>query len=261
MRQITHVLALLGLGWVGLVSATHAGTYSGLWVGQVTVNKVNEAQNNGQTPTAVKQEFTFRVIVHVDESGKAHLLKDVIQMWKDGTLNADGSLATPGRYVLLTDDTRVWQFKGATLRDGQSFGYRISSPAYDFSTATSGYDAASKGVYLGTLTSLPATLTCTLSLPKDHPTNPFLHKYHPDHNNLDDQFQTAVAEAYDITRTLTFTLTATAPAGGATPGWGESVIGGTYAETATGLHKNSIKASGTFRLTMAGKIADLNPQE
>jgi len=71
----------------------------------------------------------MRLILHVDSSGQARLLKEVVQMWRDGTYtnNSQGMqvLDKPGTYVLLTRDALLGEFKGSVLRDGTMVGRRI----------------------------------------------------------------------------------------------------------------------------------------
>ena len=108
-------------------------------------------------------------------------------------------------------------------------------------------------------------------MPYNDPTNPFLHQYHPDHDNLTARFDpiplpegvtAATAKISDglevpaITRACTFTFTAAPPVGSTAPlsAWGSSIIGGTYSETITGAHKNLIQVDGTFELRRASEI-------
>ena len=90
------------------------------------------------------------------------------------------------------------------------------------------------------------------------PTNPFLHRYHPDHNNLDEQFLNYQEEAYQVVRNMQFVFTPDDPGGINAPGWGDSTLGGTFAESITGLHRNPIFTSGTFRLRRASTVTVLN---
>jgi hypothetical protein len=101
-------------------------------------------------------------------------------------------------------------------------------------------------------------------------TNPFVHAYHPDHDNKDARGDWLSAtedasglkqteESHDIRRTCQFIFTASPPAGSSvTSGWGSSVIGGNYIETMTGVHKDPLILSGTFELRRASQIGTLS---
>jgi hypothetical protein len=187
------------------------------------------------------------------------LLKEVIQMWRNGTYTNDASgsqvVDKPGQYVLLTDDTRIPLFSGSTLRDGQSVGRRLSTVGYDFPSGT-----ASNFLNLSGAFAIGQKLSGTLTLPYDHPTNPFQHKYHPDHDNLNDRFDGPAMESFTTTRQIELTFGASPPPGGpAVPDFGYGEMGGTCRETITGIHKNPISVSGTFRLQRVSFIAELNP--
>jgi hypothetical protein len=110
---------------------------------------------------------------------------------------------------------------------------------------------------------LAGSLSCTISLPANFPTNPFQHKYHPDHNNLNEQFKplpSGQEEAYSVTRQIQLQFTVTDPEdpGLEKPGWGDIEMGGIYNETITGLHKQDIKVQGFFRLRRATVTPVLN---
>ncbi len=75
------------------MSGAGADPLAGLWVGTATLDAVSEAHStNAVTPTPVKSPLSLRLLVHVDSSGQARLLKEVIQMWRNGsyTNNASG---------------------------------------------------------------------------------------------------------------------------------------------------------------------------
>ena len=111
------------------------------------------------------------------------------------------------------------------------------------------------------------TLTQTIDIPFDDPTNPFVHKYHPDHDNksASGSALTAGQESYNVSRAVTFTFTPSPPEGSSITGWGSSVIGGNYTETIQGLSKDTlgvgtgdgIKLAGTFKLRRVSEIGDL----
>jgi hypothetical protein len=116
--------------------------------------------------------------------------------------------------------------------------------------------------------SFGSDLSFTIATPFDDPTNPFVHQYHPDHDNKSGQTAlVAGQESHSVTRQVTFTFTDFPPGGGSATGWGSSVIGGTYAEVVSGLHKdsvgvgtgNGIRLSGIFELRRASELGTLNP--
>lgn len=199
-------------------------------------------------PTPTKAVLDMRAIIHVDSNNTPRLLKEVIQMWKDGTYKTSaGGLKVvdkPGRYVLLTDDALIPDFTGIGMRDGEQVGSRVSAVGFDFDSQT----VAMAGSF-----ATGGTVTATFSLPADFRTNPFKHRYHPDHN-------TGIA----VTRALEFDLSSRYPADPAEPettpppGWGMTTIGGTYHETLTGLHKRPIKVSGWFEFNRVSMTAVLN---
>ena len=100
-----------------------------------------------------------------------------------------------------------------------------------------------------------------MSLPHTDATNPFLHTYHPDHDNLDARFNAtpldAGIESHTVSRAITLTMDAVSPTGD--PAWGAGTLSGAYAETLTGLHKNPIGAEGRFTLRRLSEITTLVP--
>lgn len=231
---------------------------AGLWVGVIQVKNVSESQVAGTEPLPVGKPFVLRVIMHVDAIGNVKLLKSVVQMWQEGTMAPSTSnpdlleVETPGHYVLLTDDSLIPNFSGITRRGGQSAGIRYSTVAYDYD----GLDIDMNGEL-----AVANSLTVSLLVGSDMPTNPFYHKYHPDHDNLDRQFLNPLQEAYQITRELEFIFTAHNPAypGVAdSPGWGVQEMGGVFKESITGLHKNAIFMQGEFRMRRVAATTVLN---
>ena len=230
-------------------------SYAGLWVGNATINKVNEPLNAGDPTQPLKtgSEFSFRIIVHVDDSNNAKLLSQVIQMWQQGTWKPDpndlGKLIVdqPGHFVLLASDGQISDYYGAALRDGRPVGRRISAPAFPRITPS---ERA-----LGTFN--PASgnsMSTTIVLAADDPTNPFRHLYHPDHK--------VAAQSYEVTRYITLTMSDVDAEGNPIPGifemtQGSSQIGGIYEETLTGLHRDPLYIKGTFLLHKVSDVATL----
>ncbi len=160
----------------------------------------------------------------------------------------------PGEFVLLTDDTLIPLFDGAGSRDGQPVGRRISTVGYDFPSTT-----ASNFVMFSGAFAIGHSLTATLTMPYDAPTNPFMHKYHPDHDNLNARFDGPAMESYTTTRQIELDFAASPPNGPPVTEFGYNQMGGAYRETITGINKNPIYVSGTFSLGRVSQITQLNP--
>lgn len=243
--------------------------YAGLWIGSVLINGVSQptAHSNPDDPgKSTASEFQFRLIVHVDAGGQARLLKEVIQMWADGTWKEDPNapgrqiVDEPGHFVLLTDDSLIPQYSGAGLRSGESIGRRISSAAFSFSNPI-----ALEGSFSST-----GGLSCPIMVNSDDPLNPFKHTYHPDHDNLDEYWENYKKEAFEVKRDIELEFTSLDPMileksedpanteAAQSAGWGDTDMGGIYRETFTGLHKRQIYAKGFFYLHKVSPVALLN---
>jgi hypothetical protein len=95
-----------------------------------------------------------------------------------------------------------------------------------------------------------ATVSFDVPLDYDSDSNPFVHRYHPDHDNLDARFQSKLAagrESLTVRRTITLTFLSSV-AGITDPAWGVTMLGGTYSETVTGLRSTPITVNGSFVL-------------
>ncbi len=226
---------------------------AGLWVGSVTLNAVSEPHKavNPQTPTATPAEFSIRVLLHVSSGGTVKLLKEAILMKQP---NPPGNPPVAGALVLLSDPALIPQFQAPANRDGAPFAYRLSSIGYDFGTAP---DLTLSGTFGGTLAGTIQTL-------RTDATNPFKHRYHPDHDDLTASYQTPVGlpahlrEVPEISRAVQMTFAVVAP-GDLAPEAGSSVRTGTYQETVTGLHKNALVTTGTFTLRRLNTLGQINP--
>jgi hypothetical protein len=198
---------------VNIPVAAQKGTLGGLWIGDISLNGVG-SQVAGSTGTTTPREFPLRTLLHISDTGSTRLL----------------SQAFLGQLAAVGNDFGVCTTEALLKQDAKATAQRFVATHMPLNQAISG----------GTLAGLPGTASFTITIPFNDPTNPFVHQYHPDHDNKDARFQPVGAgvESYNISRACTFTFTATPPVGSTASGWGSSVIGGTYAETITGIHKN-----------------------
>ncbi len=120
----------------GLVKAENIST-AGLWVGEVTLQRVNEtvsgvnAANQVVSPdpsltTPVNSPSHMRVILHVDATGQVRLLK--------GVALVDRSTNSTPDMVLLSNPNQYSQY-------GTQPGQRITAVAFDFGDGPAAQDA------------------------------------------------------------------------------------------------------------------------
>jgi hypothetical protein len=229
--------------------------FAGLWVGVIAVDGVSMAQQGGVIPMPTGQEFSLRVLMHVDAGGTARMLKEVIQMWQDGTEVPDEDnpdlfvTETPGRNVLVTRDELIPNYTGAVLRGGEPVGIRLSTAAFDFD----GKELELSGAF-----GPNGLLSGTIAIDPEFPTNPFLHRFHPDHDNLDAQFLNFREEAYEVTRDFEFVFALDDPEDLNRPEFGDGEVAGTFNEAISGLHRSTIFVSGTFRMRRVSTVPLLN---
>jgi len=206
-------------------------------------------------PSPVAAPLSLRLLLHEDSTGNVKLLKQVIQMWEDGTLNPDGTLKTPGYYVLLTDDSLIPNYKGVGFRNSTLVGRRVSAVGFDFpgdSTPLSG------------TMDVDQTVNGSFTLPGDHATHSRRHRYHPEHDNLNATYSGPANEVGTIERTISLQIDdryppdPDEPEQSPPPGWGETQLGGRYLETITGLHRDPIQVQGVFTLNRVSDRGALN---
>ena len=220
---------------------------AGLWVGSVSLTGVNRAQ----MLTSAKQEwdaekiqdttqaFSFRLILHAAEDGAVSLLKQAF------VASETAGDETP---AILADRAAAKEFRrlhpNATIR-------RVSSANFPFMEPRA-FDGA-----LGFLKD-GATLSVAFTQAYDAKDNPFVHAFHPNHDNLafnngkpskkgDGADGTGDYESWSVTRRVSLTFAGADPLG-ANDDWNKTVCGGTYRETITGLNKTPIIVEGAFRL-------------
>ena len=251
-RKSASTVRAAGLGLQDVTPAPNPR--AGLWVGTAVIRGVSQPGNlaDASTPRPTGSEAQFRVIIHVNASGQARLLQQVMLMWTNGVLDDLGEPLSLGHRVLITDDSIAPHFTGAALRDGKSVARRISSVAFSH-----GKPIAMTGPF----GEAQALLGCALTVGYDDPLNPFKHRFHPDHDNLDETYtkvQPEGAESFTVTRSLSLQFTPNDPEGLTNARWGDSQLGGVYSESITGLHKMPIVIRGVFRLNRVSLIPTLD---
>ena len=219
-----------GLYDILLPVTARKASLAGLWLGDAVVGGV-QSKTAGYTGTATAQTYALRYIVHVDDAGKAWVLSQVFLGLLAGESPQSG-ICTAESALSVADKASARRIVAAHL-------------------------PLDRVLDSGTM-ALGGSLSCTISTPFNDPTSPFVHQYHPDHDNQSGT--TALVsgeESYDLSRAVTFAISATAPAGVSATGYGASVIAGNYTEVLTGLRKDSVTVTGTFSLRRVSEIGTL----
>lgn len=202
---------------------------AGLWFCQVKVNAVNSTVDNS---TATAQTFPLNFLIH-QSSDTTTLLRQAFV----------GKLASNGNPLGIATKESLVLASGVSDVEPS----RFYSPIMPYNS----------NVINGT-GSLASSVTWTIVHDAGDPVNPFVHTYHPDHDNLDATFTAPAAESYTVTRTCSFTIDNSQSTA--------SSLSGNYTETITGLLKNSslspgtLSVSGTFLMRRLSEISTLSTQ-
>ena len=198
----------LGFSMVEMPVTARVASTSGLWVGNAEINRVEpylpalqklaaSAVPVDPAPTLpegvvevpreeleanVPRTFPVRLIVHNPGSGNAKLLQQVFYGFDTYT----NQVVATSESVLLA--SYLPQSRRITT---SNLPWRAGNEPWSFSGR------------LGDASTLTTTVETAFD---DHASNPFLHTYHPDHDNLDATFKTQVPrgmESYGIRREIT----------------------------------------------------------
>ena len=178
-------------------------------------------------------------MLHVDEAGTGRLLSQAFI----------GSLASTGNPVgICTRESGLQASAKGSAR-------RLVAAHMPLDTVVA---TGSGSVALG------STLQRSFTIPYNDPTNPFVHSYHPDHDNKHTRPDGSVEhladgkESYSITREISFEFTTTPPSGISPIGWGSTVLGGNYTETIRTQNAHLATTSGVFTLQRASELGSIN---
>ncbi|EDY80836.1 hypothetical protein VDG1235_453 [Verrucomicrobiia bacterium DG1235] len=186
---------------------------------------------------AAPSHFPVRLILHSPPSGTPSTL--VQQLY----LGERGGVAYAG---LDEDVLSAWVTAPSELPAGNLA--RVSSASFPL-----GGNWPGSGLFGG-------TIEFTVTLGYDAETNPFVHTYHPDHDNWDARYEKKLPkgmESYEVTRKITLTFSPTPPPGVTDLTWGVTTLGGTYSEIISGLRSEEIGISGNFVIQQVSEVSAL----
>ena len=257
----------LGYSQVDAGVTAKVGIYSGLWVGDAVVTQVGQylkkyqrgansapvlgpdgkyqVQGMDTSLTGVSMAFPLRLIVHNPGTGPARLMQQV--------------------YLGMDRATNpvVARREGALNRNYLKDSRRISAPHLPFSSVNSGW------AFSGPMAPGRSVTTAVTTRFDDGESNPFLHAYHPDHDNLDGSRAKTVpqgSESYGLVRTMTLQFTPPTDDFDARTSAGQT-LGGMYVESVSikGLARGggnvdarNFEARGTFVLNRISQVPTLS---
>jgi len=233
--SILRITDSANLSDVRLPVSAQTATTAGLWLCQTSVTNVESTLKD--TGSTTSQPFPLIFLIHVDSVGAARMLSQAYV----------GKLTSAGNPMGICISEN--QVLGAAVSDIKPHRYVACQLPPSVSFITSSGSVATGAI-----------ADWNISIPFDDPANPMVHTYHPDHDNLSpssSKLQNG-AESFSISRFCSFTFTATPPAGSSVHGWGSTILGGTYAETLTGLNSKALRVSGTFAMQRVSEIADID---
>ena len=210
---------------------------AGLWVGSVQVSGVAPTAV-GSSGATTARPFPLRIIIHVDNLGVARLLSEIYS----------GKLAGSAEPVGLCTREPALQL------DQKQYATRLTAGHLPLNSVV----PCSNGSFaLGTY------MDFVVPLSFNDPSNPFIHTYHPDHDNRDARFVPYTiggTESYTIIRTMRFVFSSATTTLGTDPTsstWGGSRMVGAYTESITGIHRQTLTVSGIFELQRLNEIGAL----
>lgn len=217
----------------------------GLWVGNVSVVGVSRSPTqlgagnvwDSTVPVAVTRPYTFPVLLHHGTSGTN-------REWR---LMQRAYLATEtnGTDLVFTDTVYAQE-------------YANDHPACQITRLSSANLPLMRPL---AMTSDGTNLSVTVTLAYDDPTNPFVHPFHPQHDNKEFRNNEAIKlsdgdESYSVVRTQNFSFLEIDPSNPGNPHWNISEAGGVFTEEVTGLNK-TIFVQGVFRLERVSRATSL----
>ncbi len=250
---------------VDLPVTAEKGSEAGLWVGQAVISEVAQYLvdfSTGDTGDPlqnadgsyqidgvdesfgpVARSFPLRLIIHEDGAGSTRLLQRVYY-----------GPNTAGRNILAhTEDA----LDPAQLEEAR----RLSVAHLPWSEGNTSW-AFSGSLFGG------SPITAAVEVPHhDQVSNPFLHTYHPDHDNKDARFQDQLPrgqESYDIVREITLRVQSPGSDFGSITSGG-TTLSGRYEETLilrgrltdSGTNARTFRTRGGFALNRLTDITEL----
>ena len=200
------------------VTATK-GTLAGLWVGEAEITQVQQdlsefdVDDDGDTALddegaavvsttdlsygSVARSYPLRLIMHMDKWGTTRLLQRIYYGLDGGQYDEEEDAIIPMGMLATTE--------GALNQDYLNVARRITAVHLPWSEENSAWEFTDVEGAVGMLDHSSYLVTTVVTDHADQASNPFLHTYHPDHDNKDAEFSATLDEgyeSYDIVREI-----------------------------------------------------------
>ena len=248
----------LGLAQMDLGVSAQPASDEGLWVGTAVVNQVGhylkQYEEDAQGAVTLNGDGTYKVESIKTDLGMVSQPAQLRLILHHGTYtnNVSGTrLMQRVFHGLNTQEEEILTTTQAALDSDQlASARRISAVHLPFTQENTFWDFTGDFAPGQSMTAV-VTLGYT-----DHQSNPFLHTYHPDHDNLDPLYekeQDRGLESYDLERSITLEFTASGE-DFASRVSGEQQRSGIYTETITLKGSGSVQGNDeeTFELKTSG---------
>jgi len=273
----------LGFTEIDVPTTAIVGSDAGLWIGTAAITNVTQYLNtfeldgNGDPVMTTNGSYIVTAVnTNPAPTVSAFSQRLIVFNPSVNAANSDATLLQRVYYGMDANTNAIVSTGESALNPNLfAVARRISAVNFPWSVANQGWPFSGN---LQTATpTAPITVTVTNHY-DDQASNPFLHTYHPDHDNLNHQSAAPYStlapgvESYNIVRTIT--LTPSAPAANfSTLTAGNNSISGNYAELITLLgivtntpngniytNTRSFSVAGIFSLNHISPIATLNTQ-
>ena len=249
-----------GLSEVDIPVSAQPASYAGLWVGAAAVSQVSAYLKTYQLDTSgnpVQGSNGAYVVTSVNTNLGATAAAYPLRL----ILHNDGTNVNLMRRVFYGNDANsnaiVTTVESALDPNQLSTARRVTAVHLPWTSSNATWTFTGRLVPGAALTNLVTTSYA------DQASNPFLHTYHPDHDNLDATFQNQLpigAESYQIDRQIILSITPPGNDYASLTQFGKT-FSGSYAEnvTLTGLAgaTRTLKSAGAFTINRLSPIPAL----
>ena len=240
---------------ITLDSERDVSNLTGLWVGEVTVDHVvfaSAKSANRRTVQPVVAPFRFRILLHRSSDGMCRLLSQAFELRK----NVDGAET----FALLTDEAPALTLHG---NDDTELRRRFGTVAYTTAGAIPAEPASTDQNGRTPCLSPDSLVSFKIVLEHGDPRHPDIHARHPDHDNLNEDFEESLGAGIESSRIERRFSLQFGPAGGAesySPFSSDSRRRGYFEEKIEGIHKHLLQTKGAFELRRVSR-ADLREED